>query len=291
VRDADFAKSIQELELKYEDLTRDRKLQELAFQTERDRSLKTWGGLTVTIIIAALAGLYVTNRKRLQNARQLATETHIRHQKENDLVAMHSSIETLELERKRAAMDLHDGIGALASSVRMRVSLVDARIDKPELKEHLEKADEALQEIAQDVKRIAFNMLPSSLNHLGLVAGIEDFIARLPPNDLQRVHFYADVEQLTLPEANEISLYRTCQELINNGVKYSEATDISLELIVEERELVFYYHDNGKGLSSEANNRGNGLRILNARVAFLNGKLDMTSDAENGTTFKITVPK
>jgi signal transduction histidine kinase len=64
-----------------------------------------------------------------------------------------------------------------------------------------------------------------------------------------------------------------------------------LELIVEERELVFYYHDNGKGLSSEANNRGNGLRILNARVAFLNGKLDMTSDAENGTTFKITVPK
>jgi two-component system NarL family sensor kinase len=291
VRDADFAKSIQELELKYEDLTRDRKLQELAFQTERDRSLKTWGGLTVTIIIAALAGLYVTNRKRLQNARQLATETHIRHQKENDLVAMHSSIETLELERKRAAMDLHDGIGALASSVRMRVSLVDARIDKPELKEHLEKADEALQEIAQDVKRIAFNMLPSSLNHLGLVAGIEDFIARLPPNDLQRVHFYADVEQLTLPEANEISLYRICQELINNGVKYSEATDISLELIVEERELVFYYHDNGKGLSSEANNRGNGLRILNARVAFLNGKLDMTSDAENGTTFKITVPK
>lgn len=291
MRDADFAKSIQELELKYEDLARDRKLQELAFQTERDQTLKTWGGLTAIIVITALAGLFVINRKRLQNAHQLAIETDIRHQKEKDVVAMHSSIETLELERKRAAMDLHDGIGALASSVRMRVSLVDARIDKPELKEHLEKADEALQEIAQDVKRIAFNMLPSSLNHLGLIAGIEDFISKLPVTESQQIHFYADNVPIQLSEASEISVFRIAQELINNGVKYSKASDISFEITVDEHELVLLYHDNGVGLDRQSHNQGNGLRILKSRIEFLNGKLDLDSSAKNGTTFKITVPK
>jgi two-component system, NarL family, sensor kinase len=290
VLDTDYAKSIRKLELKYQDLERDKQLQDLTYKTERDKSFKKWGSIGAAIIIAGLSGLYYTNRKRLQSVRQLAKETKARHMKEKELVAMHSSLETLELERKRTAMDLHDGIGALASSVRMRVSLVENRVESDELKAHLQVADQALDEIAQDVKRIAFNIMPTSLNHLGLIAGIEDFIHRLAkPNNIN-INFYAEVDALNLDEAKEISVYRIAQELINNGLKYSNASDISLELTTEDQHLILYYFDNGKGIDFEKANRGNGISILNTRVDYLKGKLEFKSNSVNGTTFKITLP-
>lgn len=290
VLDTDYAKSIRKLELKYQDLERDKQLQDLTYKTERDKSFKKWGSIGAAIVIAGLSGLYYTNRKRLQSVRQLAKETKARHMKEKELVAMHSSLETLELERKRTAMDLHDGIGALASSVRMRVSLVENRVESDELKAHLQVADQALDEIAQDVKRIAFNIMPTSLNHLGLIAGIEDFIHRLAkPNNIN-INFYAEVDALNLDEAKEISVYRIAQELINNGLKYSNASDISLELTTEDQHLILYYFDNGKGIDFEKANRGNGISILNTRVDYLKGKLEFKSNSVNGTTFKITLP-
>lgn len=290
VLDADYAKSIRKLELKYQDLERDKQLQDLTYKTERDKSVKKWGSIGAAIVIAGLSGLYYTNRKRLQSVRQLAKETKARHLKEKELVAMHSSLETLELERKRTAMDLHDGIGALASSVRMRVSLVENRIESDELKAHLQVADHALDEIAQDVKRIAFNIMPTSLNHLGLIAGIEDFIQRLAKPDNINVNFFAEVDVLKLDEAKEISIYRIAQELINNGVKYSNASDISLELTIEDQHLVLFYFDNGKGIDLEKENKGNGMSILKTRVDYLKGELEFKSDSVNGTTFKITLP-
>ncbi|MDP4842992.1 MAG: tetratricopeptide repeat protein, partial [Salibacteraceae bacterium] len=290
VLDADYAKSIRKLELKYQDLERDKQLQDLTYKTERDKSVKKWGSFGAAIVIAGLSGLYYTNRKRLQSVRQLAKETKIRHMKEKELVAMHSSLETLELERKRTAMDLHDGIGALASSVRMRVSLVENRIESDELREHLNIADQALNEIAKDVKRIAFNIMPTSLNHLGLIAGIEDFINRLTKPNGINVNFYAEVDTLNLDEAKEISIYRIAQELINNGVKYSNATDISLELTIEDQHLILFYFDNGKGMDLEKANKGNGMSILQTRVDYLKGNLELKSAKSSGTTFKITLP-
>lgn len=290
VLDADYAKSIRKLELKYQDLERDKQLQDLTYKTERDKSVKKWGSIGATIVIAGLSGLYYTNRKRLQSVRQLAKETKARHLKEKELVAMHSSLETLELERKRTAMDLHDGIGALASSVRMRVSLVENRVESDELKAHLKVADQALDEIAQDVKRIAFNIMPTSLNHLGLIAGIEDFIHRLAKPDNISVNFFAEVDVLNLDEAKEISIYRIAQELINNGVKYSNASDISLELTIENQHLVLFYFDNGKGIDLEKASKGNGMSILKTRIDYLKGELELKSDNKNGTTFKITLP-
>jgi two-component system, NarL family, sensor kinase len=290
VLNADYTKSIRKLELKYQDLERDKQLQDLTYKTERDKSVKKWGSIGAAIVIAGLSGLYYTNRKRLQSVRQLAKETKIRHMKEKELVAMHSSLETLELERKRTAMDLHDGIGALASSVRMRVSLVENRIESDELREHLNIADQALNEIAKDVKRIAFNIMPTSLNHLGLIAGIEDFINRLAKPNGININFYAVVDALNLDEAKEISIYRIAQELINNGVKYSNATDISLELTIEDQHLILFYFDNGKGMDLEKANKGNGMSILQTRVDYLKGNLELKSAKSSGTTFKITLP-
>jgi two-component system NarL family sensor kinase len=290
IKDADFAKSIRNLELKYEDLERDKQVQDLTFKAEQDKTVKTWGGITAALIIAGLSGLYISNRKRLNAAKQLAQETLLRHQKEKELAVLHSSIQTLELERKRTAMDLHDGIGALASSVKMRVSLVQNRIDSEELLEHLSMADSALNEIAQDVKRIAFDIMPTTLHHLGLIAGIEDFIERLPKTNNIDVSFYSDAEKLNLSESTEISIFRIVQELINNGIKYSEGSTVSLELTLEATELVLYYYDDGVGFTTEEADRGNGQGIIHSRVMALKGTIQLESSKAKGTSYKISIP-
>ncbi|MEZ4720804.1 MAG: histidine kinase [Flavobacteriales bacterium] len=289
-RNAEFAKNTRELELKYQDLERDNELQRLEFKSETDEQLKLWGGISAALVISGLSGLFYTNRKRLMNARQLAIETKKRHKKETELVAMHTALETLELERKRAAMDLHDGIGALASAARMKLSQVMKRTSDESLQGHIREADGAMDEIARDVKRIARDMLPTTLSHLGLIATIDDFINRSNRSSEIEVSFFSDTDHVKLSESAEISIYRIVQELINNGLKYSEGSEIGLELNLSDKEIQLLYYDNGKGFNAKDSTEGNGRHILNSRVEFLSGTIDIQSVVSKGTTVKIIIP-
>ena len=95
----------------------------------------------------------------------------------------------------------------------------------------------------------------------------------------------------------EVSLYRICQESINNAIKYSQASQIRVKVTNDVEFLNLIIEDDGKGFNiseTEKINRtkesGNGLNNMRERADLINSKLYINSSASKGTSIFVEVP-
>ena len=89
----------------------------------------------------------------------------------------------------------------------------------------------------------------------------------------------------------EIFSYRIIQELVNNSVKYAAATEIFVELIINENTINITVEDDGTGFdkSSLVESTGSGMKNIQYRVDYLNGKLEIDTAPGEGTSVYITL--
>jgi len=91
----------------------------------------------------------------------------------------------------------------------------------------------------------------------------------------------------------ELALYRCAQELLNNILKHAKATSVDLQLLRHKDSVVLMVTDNGVGFdvtSQELMSNGYGFRNLTSRIESLDGKIDIDSALERGTTVTIEIP-
>ena len=85
----------------------------------------------------------------------------------------------------------------------------------------------------------------------------------------------------------ELSIFRIIQELVNNVLKHSKASLLSVELHRKNKSLLINVKDNGKGFDEkDLNFAGSGLHSIKNRLDLLNGNMEIES-SETGTTVKI----
>jgi two-component system, NarL family, sensor kinase len=141
-----------------------------------------------------------------------------------------------------------------------------------------------------ELRRVAHNMMPEALMRLGLKDTLTDFC-----NDLDKAQpmqiifqFYGEFKRL---DANlEINIYRIIQELLNNAIKHSEATEVLVQMIQEPKRLCFIVLDNGKGFVDDKNllqNKGVGLASIKSRVDTFNGQMEINSKQNKGTEISV----
>ncbi|VEH68042.1 sensor protein UhpB [Rodentibacter pneumotropicus] len=108
--------------------------------------------------------------------------------------------------------------------------------------------------------------------------------------------FWENKDNVKLEHIQEITLYRLCQEGLNNIVKYSSATAVSLSIIIRQ-DIQLIIQDNGKGFNPAKVKQGFGLKGMKERVDILCGTFQLISreqtisPGQNGTTIKITLPR
>jgi signal transduction histidine kinase len=208
---------------------------------------------------------------------------------EKKLMAAQSLVEGQDLERKRIATDLHDGLGVLLSSVTLQFSNI---LDNAhEHKDLILKAQRLLEQAAQDVRKISHNMMPSILSRFGLIEAVESMFDQIdnPPEISALVNITGSPKRLT--ENCEIMLYRIIQELLNNTIKHAGAKNISLNMHFDQN-IRIQYSDNGKGFDIEDNlsRETFGLVSIISRVGFLNGEISFESKPDKGFTAFVDVP-
>ena len=204
-------------------------------------------------------------------------------------------VDTEERERKRFAMDVHDGLGALLSTLKIYVSL----LQKPNKTEDerqflLEEIKTNIGEAVMAAKRIANNLMPSTLNDYGLLPALEVFSQGVMRSGAVIIHLEGDRTMDRLGKNREINIYRICTELINNTLKHAEAANISLELRNGKQKLELIYRDDGKGFDFSKALAGNpgshGLKNIMTRIQLLNGRLVPVKKQEKGAAFQLEIP-
>jgi two-component system NarL family sensor kinase len=285
------------LEAKFNKVENERKIAQLEAQRERDKLIaennKLYYGLLVVLSVLLLLlviFLWINskNQKKIavQHAKNYAQNLKsLKDQKEIEV--MQAMIKGEEGERKRIARDLHDGIGSMLSSLKMRFMKVNSASETVDLNE-IESMNTLLNNSITELRQISYNLIPESLLKLGLEHALNDLCHMLQTDEVQ-IDFHANNISKDIPESIQITIYRIVQELLNNALKHSKGTDILVDCNQNLSTFFITVEDNGIGFDSKNMDgfNGQGLKNLKSRVELLNGKMEIDSSAEKGTAFNI----
>ncbi|MCF0074892.1 histidine kinase [Dyadobacter sp. CY261] len=232
----------------------------------------TWWFRTLLVLLFA-AGIYGLFRYRFaQQLRQREAE-------------IRASLMAQEAERQRFSRELHDGIGANLSLLKMYLSSFgEADIPMAELKERSEKL---LAGSVDEIRRLIHDMHPRNLREMGLVKAVDDMVGLVNLGNGLKVIFDATNVPEHLPEQLEINLFRIVQELLQNAMKHSGASSVWLNFVCGREGLFLSYKDNGVGFDTSIAPAGNGLLNIKNRVMLLKGEMRSKSSAGQGTAIEI----
>lgn len=196
---------------------------------------------------------------------------------------MTAVLRTEERSRSNFAKELHDGMGPLLSSARLSLSALPTDNLTDEQNEILQNTRYVIDEAIRSVREISNNMSPQILMDFGLAQGIKSFISRIPTLHKVDIRFATNMRKERFDSDIEVIMYRVVGELINNSLKHSGCTVISLSLSFEGGVLKLDYSDNGRGFRPKAMmDCGMGLSNIVSRIDSLNGTFDITSQKGHG---------
>jgi signal transduction histidine kinase len=249
---------------------------ELELNQQRQLSYGLVGGLIVLLLL----GYSLFQRNKRKHTLSIAK------QKEEGLQAI---IQAEENERTKIARELHDGVVQQIGSVILKSRNVLENLnvlDKPESQELLK----SLEDSNQDLRNISHQMMPRALQELGIVAALQDLI----DGSISMLNIESKFEHFNitkrLPNKVEVTIYRVVQELINNIIKHSKATEVSIQLFKTDNDVILIVEDNGVGISDKQKKKGMGLMNISSRLDMVNGQVNFEPSPQSGTLVTVKIP-
>jgi len=180
-------------------------------------------------------------------------------------------------EKTRVALILHDTIGV---KLRHLKNLID-KSDKKNVKRELDL-------LGQDIRDLSHAMAPTVLDYITLPEAIVDIGEKLSTESCQlqiQNHGFSN----SLQKETRIVLYNVIQELINNSLKHSKATLITIQFLKSENELSITIEDNGVGFNVSLK-KGFGLESIYSRMKGIQGSFNIESETNKGTLSILNLP-
>jgi signal transduction histidine kinase/predicted ATPase len=201
-------------------------------------------------------------------------------------------VQTQDNERKRIASDLHDSLGSLLSSVRLRFNGLqeDFTVRVPEKSSRFNDSLKLLDEAIHELRQISHNMVPVSLGRFGLQSALQTFVGQVNASEQLDVDLQILGLERRLSEEIEVSVYRICQELVQNVIKHSNASTLRIQIIHHKDSLNIIVEDNGKGMKKEDISPGFGFNTIQSKVNLFKGTFGIESQLGKGTMILVDLP-
>ena len=279
--DRNYHEALSQLEVLYET---EKKQQQIA-ALEKEKHFYILISVSGALILLLAFGLLFYRHRLNRGKRELAERKVKQLEQERQLVATLALLDGENAERTRLARDLHDGLGSMLSVVKLHLHSIKEFSSLTEADaERLAKARDMLDELVVELRRVAHNLMPTSLSHCGIKAALEDFCRSIPMADFR---FFG--EDTHLDSRLEILIYRCAYELVNNAMKHAEASRINVQLTVDENLVSLSVQDNGKGFGSDTVTYGAGFTNIRNRISAYNGKISIYSSPGAGTEVTIEI--
>ncbi|MFC2028918.1 MASE1 domain-containing protein [Chloroflexota bacterium] len=199
-----------------------------------------------------------------------------------------------EQERLNLSRELHDESGQLLTALTFQLGLLDRSIDQPDnLRKGIDELKKTAITIQENLHKLAIDLRPASLDHLGLVTTLEQYIDDFNQQYEIRVDFEAvGMEGKRLTIDIETALFRIIQESLTNVVLHSEANQVDVLLNLHNQRIVTIIEDDGVGFpaGSPTLEENLGLFGMRERIEMLGGIFTIESSPGKGTTVKAEVP-
>ena len=211
-----------------------------------------------------------------------------------------------EDERTRIAREVHDELGSLLVALKMDVNWLDKRLGEQEARA-LEAAQDMrtrmrckcqnmsrlIETAVDNVGRIITDLRPSILDHQGLWAALEWLAHDFLPAAELALDWQMDVpDDLALPEAEAMAVFRIFQEMLSNVVRHAQASRVTIRIGAAQGQLCILVRDDGRGASPQAFEATDayGVMGMRERARHFGGAVEIVSQPGQGVRCSLCWP-
>lgn len=247
------------------------------------------GGILALLLVGFIVTILFTyQRRQHQQEKQLSAM-----REEFEQETLRSQLEIQEDTFKMLSQELHDNIGQSLSVVKLSLAILP--IDKQhEAWEPIQNVRDILNKAVLDLASLNKNLHTDRIAQIGLVEAVSFEVERLRKSRLVEVEFTVEGYEQLLDEQKSVLLFRMFQEMLNNTLKHSRATKVTIIITyTEDDRFILTLADNGIGFdvkekrNSVSSSSGVGLKSIFNRAKLLGADLQMDSEPGKGT--KVTI--
>jgi two-component system, NarL family, sensor histidine kinase UhpB len=191
------------------------------------------------------------------------------------------AVRVQEAERARIARGLHDEVGQVLTGVLLQL----------EGEARSEETKAAVRQALEEVRRIARELRPEMLEHLGLVSALTELSRKFADQSGLRIERRFADELPPLSDEAELTVYRVAQESLTNVARHAQASRVEVALEPGAGSVVLRVVDDGRGMDETAAVNGHGgLRGMRERAVLVGGALAVKRAREGGVEVRLEVP-
>jgi two-component system sensor histidine kinase UhpB len=198
------------------------------------------------------------------------------------------ALQAREEERQRIARGLHDEVGQTMTGVLFLLKQL-GQDAAPAERASLEEAQETVRTNLEEVRRIAQELRPEALDHLGLASSVNELGRAFARRTNIAVDAHIDADLGHLHPNVELVLYRVAQESLTNVARHSDATRVLLDLGRNGDSVVLRLADDGKGFD-RPHDEGGGLRGIRENALIVGGALTIRPSRAGGVEVLLEIP-
>ena len=238
-----------------------------------------------------------TEKKQAEEALKISRENLLEESNQRKILSKRL-IDLLEKDRHDIAMELHDNIGQILTSLKINLEIIDDKL-KPidtELGSFTKAAIKRANQAINDLNNIAHGLMPGILDALGLVSSLHSLLNEFRKHTDIKIDFFNRNVGKRFDKEKEIAIYRIVQEALNNIIKHAKAKNVYVSLLKKGNVLSLSVEDNGVGFDQDkamkiSKGKGPlGLVIMRERAMQLDGELTIESKMGKGTHLLAEVP-
>lgn len=244
--------------------------------------------------IFGVAGINIDISDRIKAQKEL-----LDYQKQLKNFAAH--LQTVrEEERVNLAREIHDDLGQILVAIKFDLGMLGIKSKKfvrdeavEEFSKQFKRLEGFVNNTIKSTRRIMSDLRPELLDMVGLVEAFKEYIIAFNERQPIKCEFVNSTKVVVLSPEKAVALFRILQESLNNAAKYSEATQIKVELAYENKNIYLTITDNGVGFDMSIKKRSDsyGLTGMKERAYLLDGKVDIWSEPGKGVKIKVEVPE
>jgi signal transduction histidine kinase len=200
-------------------------------------------------------------------------------------------ISSQEVERQRIARELHDDIGQRIAALNIDLDRGAMEAGSEPARAYLRRLSAQAGEIAIDVHRMSYELHPSKLRLVGLVAALQSLCSEVSKQRNLDVRFTHAAMPPVINPAISLCLYRIVQEALHNAARHSHARGAQVSVSGEDGQIALQISDSGVGFNPDhVRHDGLGLVSMRERAADLNGRLTIDAAPGRGTRITVSIP-
>jgi signal transduction histidine kinase len=205
-------------------------------------------------------------------------------------------IRSEEKTRKTLARDLHDEFGQVLTALQFGVETIcnSLHADQNKLATHCARLSRMIAQLGNHVRDVTAELRPTMLDNVGLVPALRCHAVQFETMHGVKVLVRAGGDVGRLPPDVEITLYRICQESLNNVAKHARARQVRISLKRAPELLALTVKDDGAGFDTRFGlgtaAEGFGILGMRERIADLGGLFEVVSRPGKGTEVRVRLP-